>query len=151
MQKYYSKMEFKLFSPQMGLKAHGLQQQAAPLTVCVLGRGVALHDDLLTQDPPSARTCHRLLPLESRQEGRVLLGWESLSVCVFLLWLQGHKPSSKMPSSMSTCQPLPPRFQSDKGPFSALKCCSENGKWWSIIYGKGLSDIAQTGEQKVEN
>lgn len=53
-------------------------------SVCVPGRGVALHDDLLTQDPPSARTCHRLLPLESGGEGPVGMR-EFVCVCVLAL------------------------------------------------------------------
>lgn len=52
---------------------------------------------------------------------------------------------------MSTCQPLPPKFKSDKGPFSALKWWFENGKWWSVIHGKGLSNGAQTGGRQGEN
>lgn len=56
-----------------------------------------------------------------------------------------------MPSSMSTCQPLPPKFKSDKRPFSALKWWFKNRKRWSVICGKGLTNAAQTGGRQGEN
>lgn len=58
-----------------------------------------------------------------------------------------------MPSSMSTCQPLPPKFKSDKEPFSALKWGFENGEMmiWHTVYGKGLSNTANTGGRQGEN
>lgn len=111
----------------------GNRTQTGPRSVYIPGRAVPLHDDLLTQEPPEPGPATINAPREhsagavGRGEG-ILLGKESVCVCVCVLQfrLQGCKNCSKMPSGVSICQPVPPKFKSDKGPFSAAHCCYEN-------------------------
>lgn len=76
---------------------------------------------------PLSQDLQRLMPQGSKVLGRGGSYWEkSPSVCVFPFRLQGCKNCSKMPSGMSICQPVPPKFKPDKGPFRAAHCCYEN-------------------------
>lgn len=120
------------------------RKQTVPLCVYIPGRAVPLHDDLLTQDPPS-QDLQWLMP-----RGSKVLGWEggsywekSPSVCVCSSFFsKAVKPAPKCQIACQHASLCHPSLSQTKAP-SELHCVAMRlGKWWCVINGKELSDSA---------
>lgn len=134
-------------------KLYKASSSRRPLTLFVFQAGESLCMTIYWRKIPLSQDLPPITAGGEWRGGRGGSCWDE-RVCLCVCSSSGSKAINPVPKCQVACLHASlchPSLKSDKRAFSALKWWFENGKWWSVIYGKWLSSTAQTGGRQGEN